>query len=64
MKKKVKPPPAAFGEQNYNELVRSSRADFDARLNWDVWGATTHKLILELLEHKEQRNETLAAHHV
>ena len=36
-------------EQSYNELVRSSRADFDARLNWDVWGITMRNLITEML---------------
>ncbi len=43
-------------ERGYAELVQSSRADFDNRLNWDVWGTATHKLILELLEHKEKKD--------
>lgn len=37
----------------YAELVRSSRAAFDARLNWDAWGITMQKLIAEILEPKK-----------
>lgn len=39
-------------EQRYAELVRSSRAAFDDRLNWDTWGMTAKRLIDELLEQK------------
>ncbi len=34
-------------QQRYAELVRSSRAAFDDRLNWDVWGITANQMILE-----------------
>ncbi|HKV58823.1 MAG TPA: glycosyltransferase family 4 protein [Ktedonobacteraceae bacterium] len=51
-------------EQSYAALVRSSRADFDARLNWDVWGATAHTLMMKLLEREEKKDVTLAAHHI
>src|SRR2546421_4400404 len=40
-------------DQRYGELVKSSRAAFESRLNWDVWGKTVTKLIHELLA---QRN--------
>jgi hypothetical protein len=29
---------------------------FEARLNWDVWGKTVSQLILELLHPSEQRS--------
>jgi glycosyltransferase involved in cell wall biosynthesis len=34
--------------QRYIELVRSSRAAFDERLNWDAWAIAVNKLILEM----------------
>jgi glycosyltransferase involved in cell wall biosynthesis len=34
-------------QKRYTELVRSSRAVFDNRLNWDTWGFTANQLILE-----------------
>ena len=34
-------------QQRYAELVRSSRAAFDDRLNWDVWGITVNRMISE-----------------
>lgn len=37
-------------DQHYAELVRSSRAAFENRLNWDAWGATVKKLISKLLD--------------
>jgi len=37
------------GDQRYAELVRSSRAAFDARLNWDAWGVSVKKIIKEML---------------
>jgi glycosyltransferase involved in cell wall biosynthesis len=36
--------------QRYAELVVSSRAAFDDRLNWDAWGIATSQLITEMLE--------------
>ena len=33
----------------YAELVRSSRAAFEERLNWDTWGIEVSKLIAEML---------------
>lgn len=36
-------------DQRYFELVQSSRAAYDARLNWDVWGITMRNLITEML---------------
>jgi glycosyltransferase involved in cell wall biosynthesis len=49
-------------EQGYNKLVHSSRADFDARLNWDVWGTTAHTLMMELLEREGKDAALLASH--
>lgn len=40
-------------EQRYQNLVRTSRAAFDERLNWDAWGAKVSKLIEELVAHKK-----------
>ncbi len=39
-------------DQRYTELVKSSRAAFESRLNWDVWGMTVTKLIHEMLAHR------------
>ncbi|HLX55434.1 MAG TPA: glycosyltransferase family 4 protein [Ktedonobacteraceae bacterium] len=36
-------------DQRYAELVKSSRAAFDDKLNWDAWGTTVKKLLDELL---------------
>ena len=36
-------------DQRYAELVKSSRATFDHRLNWDAWGTTVKKLLDEML---------------
>lgn len=41
-------------EQHYAELVQTSRAAFDTRLNWDVWGETASTLISRMLAGKEQ----------
>ena len=38
-------------ERRYAELVQASRAAFDSRLNWDVWGITVQKLLQELPGH-------------
>src|SRR5207248_1252497 len=44
-------------DQRYAELVQSSRAAFENRLNWDAWGMSVTKLIFEMLERKQaQRN--------
>jgi glycosyltransferase involved in cell wall biosynthesis len=37
-------------DQRYTEMVRSSRAAFDQRLNWNAWAISVNKLIAELLE--------------
>jgi glycosyltransferase involved in cell wall biosynthesis len=36
-------------DQRYAELVKSSRAAFDERLNWDAWGIAVRKLLAEML---------------
>ena len=36
-------------EQRYAELVRSSRAAFDDRLNWDVWGMAVKNILADSL---------------
>ena len=44
-------------DQRYAQLVQSSRAAFENRLNWDAWGMSVTKLIFEMLERKQaQRN--------
>lgn len=35
-------------DQRYAELVKSSRALFDERLNWDAWGMTVRRLLAEV----------------
>lgn len=40
-------------DARYSELVRSSRAAFDERLNWDAWGASVSKIIHEMLESRK-----------
>jgi hypothetical protein len=42
-------------DQRYAELVRSSRAAFDERLNWDAWGMTVSDLIAQLLGRESQK---------
>jgi len=39
-------------DQLYGKLVRSSRAAYDERLNWDAWGVNASRLITEMLDHK------------
>ena len=39
-------------EQRYRDLVRSSRAAYEERLNWDAWGIEVNKLISETLSSK------------
>lgn len=36
-------------DQRYTELVISSRAAFDTRLNWDTWGTYMKKQFAQLL---------------
>jgi glycosyltransferase involved in cell wall biosynthesis len=45
-------------EQRYAELVKSSRAAFDERLNWDAWGRTVTKLITEMLERQKSSKDS------
>ena len=37
-------------EQAYSNLVKSSRAAYDERLNWDVWGHKLHDIIANITE--------------
>jgi len=39
-------------DQFYSKLMRSSRAAYDERLNWDTWGIAVKKLITEMLDQK------------
>jgi glycosyltransferase involved in cell wall biosynthesis len=39
-------------DQRYAELVKSSRAAYEARLNWDAWGIAVSALIREMLERR------------
>ena len=36
-------------EPRYAALVKSSRAVFDEKLNWDAWGSTVKRLLSEML---------------
>jgi glycosyltransferase involved in cell wall biosynthesis len=62
-------PPSARGEeyaeliariyhddQGYAKLVKTSRAAFENRLNWDAWGISVTKLIHEMLEKEKSRD--------
>lgn len=40
-------------DEHYYDLVKSSRAAFEQKLNWDAWGKTASKLIYEMLERKK-----------
>lgn len=40
-------------EQRYTELMKSSRAAFDDRLNWDAWGIVVTKIIYEMLDQEK-----------
>lgn len=42
-------------DQRYSALVRSSRAVFDACLNWDAWGISMDTLITELINQQVQK---------
>ena len=49
-----------FGDEpGYAALVRSSRAAFEQRLNWETWGRSVNDLLKSLLEGKRNTN---AAH--
>jgi glycosyltransferase involved in cell wall biosynthesis len=37
-------------DQRYAELILSSRAAFDKRLNWDAWGAAVTEIIQKMLD--------------
>jgi len=50
-------------ERRYAELVRSSRAAFEGRLNWDVWGITVRKLIAEMLGRADLSSATIPSMH-
>jgi glycosyltransferase involved in cell wall biosynthesis len=40
----------------YADLVQSSRAAYEERLNWDAWGKTVTALIHEMLERKNRKD--------
>jgi glycosyltransferase involved in cell wall biosynthesis len=40
-------------DQQYAEIVKASRAAFEERLNWDVWGTAARRILAEVLEHKK-----------
>ena len=40
-------------DQRYAEMVKSSRATFEERLNWDSWAINVNKLVIEMLENKK-----------
>lgn len=42
-------------QQRYAELVRSSRAAFENRLNWDAWGSRVRDILLNTLTLREVR---------
>ena len=46
-------------EHRYSELVRSSRAAFEERLNWDTWGSEVNRLITEMLGSQRSMIRTL-----
>lgn len=50
-------------EARYAELVCSSRAAFEERLNWDTWGITAHSLIMQLLEGRKRSVVLPTCHH-
>jgi glycosyltransferase involved in cell wall biosynthesis len=41
-------------EQAYEALIKSSRAAFDERLNWDAWGQSMMKHIRQMLEDRQR----------
>lgn len=38
--------------ERYAELVQTSRAAFENRLNWDAWGVTIKHILADLLDHE------------
>jgi glycosyltransferase involved in cell wall biosynthesis len=38
----------------YEKLVRSSRKEYDTRLNWNKWAETFHQVIIDVLAQKQQ----------
>jgi glycosyltransferase involved in cell wall biosynthesis len=42
---------------HYKNLVRSSREEYDARLNWNKWADSLHQVIIELLAQKHQLDQ-------
>lgn len=44
-------------KEKYMELQRNSRASFERRLNWDVWGTTVGKLVGALLQKRRMNIE-------
>jgi hypothetical protein len=41
-------------DQHYTEMVKSSRAAFDERLDWNAWAIAVNKLVMEILENKNR----------
>ncbi len=48
-------------DQGYAELVKSSRAAYESRLNWDAWGLTVTKLIIDIMAWNNQSAPSLPA---
>jgi glycosyltransferase involved in cell wall biosynthesis len=44
-------------EQRYRTLVQSSRAAFEQRLNWDVWGISVATYIKEIVKPEAQKEQ-------
>src|SRR2546423_1995197 len=44
-------------KQGYAILVKSTRATFETRLNWDAWGIVVSKLIHEMMERREKTSD-------
>jgi glycosyltransferase involved in cell wall biosynthesis len=38
-------------DQRYMAMAQASRSAFEERLNWDAWGVTTRKILVEVLPH-------------
>ena len=47
----------------YAQLVKSSRAAFDERLNWDAWGIAITKIIHDMLDQKNFPREPKPSSH-
>jgi glycosyltransferase involved in cell wall biosynthesis len=55
-------------DERYTRLVRTSRAAYDERLNWDAWGKAMHTILSELVDqrkdhvyHPEQDGQLVAS---